>query len=303
MSISFDELFAMRLQIQDITTDEVVIIKRLKLLLLSAGMINEEINNYLVDFYKYFGTTMSLEEIQEINVNENSFLNFLLNNQLDGSSQNNNQTAPNETAPNETEDNNNQDDNDNQEDNDVESSDDEIENSDDELENQMNEFHEEYEDIEQLNNPSVIPTVSIDINPLNLPNIPNTLPNIMIPQLQNTVPNILLQNSFDILGEFMNTVTYLPAPTTPVNYEPIDDDVIVTLDDNDLDNLKIEVAGTKLDDRCTICLMDIEQDNEIINLKCKHTFHSNCLTEYLKNYGYSCPVCRTEVGKTKAHID
>ena len=82
MSLSFDELFAMRLQIQDITTDEVIIIKRLKLLLLSSGMTTVEINNYLVLFYEYFGTTITLQEIQEINVNENSFLNFLLNNCL-----------------------------------------------------------------------------------------------------------------------------------------------------------------------------------------------------------------------------
>ena len=71
--------------------------------------------------------------------------------------------------------------------------------------------------------------------------------------------------------------------------------------DKDLDDLKISKA-TGEEDRCTICLCDIDKDEDIINLKCSHTFHDECLRQYLKEYDFKCPMCREEVGKSKAHV-
>lgn len=305
MSLSFDELFAMRLQIQDITTDEVIIIKRLKLLLLSSGMTTVEINNYLVLFYEYFGTTITLQEIQEINVNENSFLNFLLNNQLDGLDNNNNlvqNNEQNEINHDQENESTNEQENESTADQENESIDEQENESTNEQvvmsdSDEFDEFHEEYESIEQLLNTPL----DNNVNPLNLP-IPPNIP-LIVPQLQNHIPNILFQNSFDLLGEFLNNTSYLPPPISVGHYEPFENDIQVTLDDNDLNNLEKIKCTKKLDDRCTICLMDIEKDDTFIRLKCTHSFHSKCLTEYLKHYGYSCPVCRTEVGKSKAHIN
>lgn len=46
---------------------------------------------------------------------------------------------------------------------------------------------------------------------------------------------------------------------------------------------------------CNICLTNIEEDTEIIILKCNknHFFHSECIKKWLK-YSISCPLCRQQ---------
>ena len=48
---------------------------------------------------------------------------------------------------------------------------------------------------------------------------------------------------------------------------------------------------------CPICLDTIEQEHIVRNLKCKHIYHIKCIDEYLLNYNYKCPTCRTECDK------
>ena len=96
----------------------------------------------------------------------------------------------------------------------------------------------------------------------------------------------------------------LNSYNNPPQDEEIDnEDVLVTLNDDTLNNLDVEKVTNDDYDRCTICLMDIEKEEEIIKLKCNHYFHKDCITEYLKDFDYKCPVCRTEIGDTKAHIN
>jgi len=37
-------------------------------------------------------------------------------------------------------------------------------------------------------------------------------------------------------------------------------------------------------------------NEEIIELPCKHKYHSSCIIQYLTNYNYKCPCCKEEVG-------
>lgn len=46
---------------------------------------------------------------------------------------------------------------------------------------------------------------------------------------------------------------------------------------------------------CAICLEDFENKEEVRELpSCSHTFHINCIDEWLMRQG-SCPICRRDV--------
>ncbi|CAK9166951.1 unnamed protein product [Ilex paraguariensis] len=43
---------------------------------------------------------------------------------------------------------------------------------------------------------------------------------------------------------------------------------------------------------CAVCLSVIEEEEEIRKLKCKHTFHKDCLDTWLRQDVATCPLCR-----------
>ena len=53
---------------------------------------------------------------------------------------------------------------------------------------------------------------------------------------------------------------------------------------------------------CSICLCDIVRSDKTEKLRCKHIYHKDCITDYLINYNYKCPICRIEIGKPKYNI-
>jgi hypothetical protein len=80
-------------------------------------------------------------------------------------------------------------------------------------------------------------------------------------------------------------------------------DVVVTLNTEELNNLKKYKIDKKLEEKCSICMMDLDIDQEICELPCEHKFHSSeCIEPYLKQYNYKCPICRKEVGKSQTNI-
>tara|TARA_A100001015_G_scaffold201730_1_gene225242 strand:+ start:4681 stop:6186 length:1506 start_codon:yes stop_codon:yes gene_type:complete len=102
----------------------------------------------------------------------------------------------------------------------------------------------------------------------------------------------------------------LPMPSQGIHME----DVKVTLEDNDLDNIvtdkfksiiEKEILDNESDSesqskyKCTICMMKFEEEDMVSKLKCNHIFHEDCIKEWLKEYSYKCPVCRAECGKPK----
>lgn len=84
-------------------------------------------------------------------------------------------------------------------------------------------------------------------------------------------------------------------------YQPFQD-VLITTDDKDIENLEISKLENNLNSDCSICISSLIKDDEIIKTKCSHTFHKDCIIKYLKEYSNKCPICRTEVGKTKCHL-
>jgi hypothetical protein len=81
-------------------------------------------------------------------------------------------------------------------------------------------------------------------------------------------------------------------------------DVVPSLDDEALKNLKKYKSDKVLDENCSICMskMGDNQEEELCKLPCEHDFHVSCIEPYLKEYNYKCPICRKEVGKPKFDI-
>ncbi|XVF61708.1 hypothetical protein PTKIN_Ptkin08bG0152300 [Pterospermum kingtungense] len=46
---------------------------------------------------------------------------------------------------------------------------------------------------------------------------------------------------------------------------------------------------------CAVCLSELEEGEKVRKLKCKHTFHKDCLDRWLQQYWATCPLCRTKV--------
>ena len=257
MALSFDELFAIRIQLQDYTTDEFSIIKRLKIMLLDSGLDNDEINEYLVDFYNQFGIEITLEQISQINISNLSFYNVNIPIQQPINLPEIQEEESNENSSEEASDEN------------------------------LNENNSMFQNMNNIiNNVSNINNID---NLNNLENIENLV------ATENLLPQEFTMFT-NIISNIINQYQHPPQENND------NEDVIVTLDDDCLENLPIEKAGDEKYDRCTICLMDIVKDEEITKLKCNHYFHTECIKDYLKDFDYKCPICRDEIGKTKAHL-
>jgi len=122
--------------------------------------------------------------------------------------------------------------------------------------------------------------------------IPNPLLNIFNPPLiYNNVPQtynteILMNIINNILNEDDN------------EYK----DVVTTLDEEDFSKIKSYKQEEDSESSCIICCDNFVKDIDVSCLPCQHKYHTECITTYLKEYNYICPICRAEVGKSKAHI-
>ena len=51
---------------------------------------------------------------------------------------------------------------------------------------------------------------------------------------------------------------------------------------------------------CAICFDTLKVGELVVELRCKHIFHSDCLSLWLGDAHFSCPLCRAEVQKKSA---
>ena len=55
--------------------------------------------------------------------------------------------------------------------------------------------------------------------------------------------------------------------------------------------------GTRVEGEiCSVCHEEFKEEVECIELECKHLFHRNCISQWLK-LKRNCPMCKTEVKK------
>ena len=131
----------------------------------------------------------------------------------------------------------------------------------------------------------------------------------------NTPPNIenTIQPQFNTINSQNNIINILNTLITELNNNNIViqinteqsqqfQNIVVTIDDEDYDKLTPEILSYDHDSSCSICMSNMIKNEKIISLNCNHTFHYDCITPYLKQFNYKCPVCRAEVGKPKYNI-
>ncbi|KAJ3130250.1 hypothetical protein HK098_004297 [Nowakowskiella sp. JEL0407] len=56
--------------------------------------------------------------------------------------------------------------------------------------------------------------------------------------------------------------------------------------------IALSLGGTR--ERCSICLGDYADGDELRMLTCRHAFHKNCFDEWVVDYVNSCPICRVK---------
>ena len=290
MTLSFEDLFAMRIAYQDMYNDESNIIRELKKELIRSGMNSNEIDDFLVEFYNNYGINISKETISSIiipsrrgprirltDLSGNNILNFLLNpNNFNNSVNLVNETLNsqlNQQQQNETSNSNYSDDSDGTDDSmpELESDDDvpELESDDDNM-----------PELEELpNNNTNNETLTFPLG---------TNHGIQIPLDDHWNANSFLQNFLNIMNL-----------QNPQNME----DVRATLGEDGEKEIKHYKLKEKLDGTCSVCMMELEKDQEVSELKCKHVFHKDCIMKWLKDYNYKCPICRAECGKPKFNLD
>jgi len=80
------------------------------------------------------------------------------------------------------------------------------------------------------------------------------------------------------------------------------EDVPVTLDREAINKLPVftfKECRDKMDklhqhSKCTICLEDFNDQDEVRMLFCKHIFHKICVDKWLTENNVTCPVCRSD---------
>lgn len=320
-TFGYDELFAYRVMLQDDYENESDIIRELKYILLERGMPQNDIPDFLRIFYETYGINISLNTINEtLNTeqqmqfqNGNDFLNLLtgiLSNQLNINPQTNNQEV--------TDLSNNQQVNDlsnNQEVNDLSNNQQvnivvnvEEDNDDD---NELLEEANNEDDLPPLE-PVTIGNLNSLILTLTTNGVHTSLPPIPInpghtpQQLENILHSLINQQGVSSLSSMFDQ--QLPHPSIFNNiFNPLIvpmQDVVSTLDEEELKSLKKYKSDKTLDENCSICMskMGENPEEELCKLPCEHDFHASCIEPYLKEYNYKCPICRKEVGKPKFDI-
>lgn len=147
------------------------------------------------------------------------------------------------------------------------------ENENDEEDNNNEETDDNDDAENESDNNLIIYTTNTNHNNINIINVLNTLVNNL-----NNSENLIQINQ----NNFQN--------------------VAVTIDDEDFENLNSKILTCDHDSNCSICMSQMIKDEKITLLKCNHNFHYECISPYLKEYNYKCPVCRAEVGKPKYNI-
>lgn len=126
--------------------------------------------------------------------------------------------------------------------------------------------------------------------PVPLPGLPGALGRIFAAYLNpaNAVHGdaVFTQEAFDRVITQMMEANPQSNAAPPASQEAISKLESRKLDDKDL--------GTEGKAECTICIDDMHKGDEVTVLPCKHWFHGECVTLWLKEHN-TCPICRSPI--------
>ena len=104
----------------------------------------------------------------------------------------------------------------------------------------------------------------------------------------------ILRYFLDIISE---SISEFFRYNSTINSEPNEKDELT-------DGLKT-CKFTKSDDEevvCPICLEEFNENETVIELSCKHTFHKDCIKKWFEN-NHSCPTCRKKIDLNSDNTD
>lgn len=126
---------------------------------------------------------------------------------------------------------------------------------------------------------------------------------------QNSFEQQLDEIVYDIFRseEFINYITTL-ANSSIDDYYVVDDEVdyyypedlswpTITQTRHEEEDILLTVSKydtTSTVKECSICLVDFEVDDDVVNLECKHIFHEKCIEEWVDRKK-DCPNCREKI--------
>ena len=177
-------------------------------------------------------------------------------------------------------------------------------NNDNYLEEDNSDLDTEDEDIDEelyLNN------ISIDsINPYN--SAVEILDSSFINILDNSGINVLDNSGTAVLSftPFLNRImssvddTIESAVSREISFleKPVYKRVITKEGEDRLKKVKFK-DSEKSNISCPILFVDFEEEEEIIELECKHCFNEDAIKKWLKEEKAECPVCRYQLKDTK----
>lgn len=106
------------------------------------------------------------------------------------------------------------------------------------------------------------------------------------------------------LSSYSNMLnSFMGLNGTSLNTQPLNEDVKMVLTESEISNLKKmklkEISGINhnSEHKCTVCLENMNEEDEVILLDCKHFFHRKCIETWFKECSNKCPICMATVAR------
>lgn len=128
-------------------------------------------------------------------------------------------------------------------------------------------------------------------------------------QFSPTINNILQNMSFNNTDRYLSMATPITSSTQQsigssiflennnINLGQYENSVKLVVKQKTINKMKIHKHIKNDDTKCAICFDELETNDEILDIQCKHLFHNACITKWLTENSYKCPLCKEKVAK------
>ena len=112
---------------------------------------------------------------------------------------------------------------------------------------------------------------------------------------ENNIHNDTDEYNRDIIKTMLSLMLFISfCPTFMSVCKYLLNDCKFNLDFYKLKSIKIKKDNILLLNECSICLEKYTVNDKIINLKCEHKYHKDCIKIWLKKNN-TCPECRENI--------
>lgn len=120
---------------------------------------------------------------------------------------------------------------------------------------------------------------------------------IMPQAMARNLINPALPNALDqLLNTILSTFRLADPHDVPL---PMTSDALASLPEKRYS----ELTNTSMNDICSVCQENFNNDEIVKILPCNHYFHKDCIEQWLSNYHHKCPICRMPCGDHRALLD